>query len=67
MKQERQKKKQSDAMLITLCAGCAQQFFDAGEKFYRADKNQLIKDTCCYCGQHRGWDYIRGEKSNEPY
>lgn len=63
MKQEQQRKKPIDSMLITLCASCAQQFYDSGGHIIRRSNHaQQIKDTCCYCGRRRGWDYTVEQK-----
>jgi DNA-directed RNA polymerase subunit RPC12/RpoP len=51
-------KKHSDAMLLTLCARCAAQFYNSDEHIIRrTDMNQKIKETCTYCGFKQGWDY----------
>jgi len=54
----RKKSNREDAMLITLCGSCAAQFFNSVEhSIRRVNLNQKFKDTCCYCGCRRGWDY----------
>jgi mRNA interferase MazF len=57
------KSKREDAMLITLCARCAAQFYNSEEHVIRrANPNQKIKETCCYCGCRQGWDYTVARK-----
>ncbi len=58
MRKRKRGKNRSGTILLTLCARCAQQFYDSGEHIIRrADPDQMVKDTCCYCGQRQGWDY----------
>jgi mRNA interferase MazF len=52
------KKKNSDIMLLTLCARCATQFYNSGEHIIRrVSPNQKYKKICSYCGQRQGRDY----------
>jgi len=52
------KKKNSDAMLLTLCARCAAQFYNSDEHIvHRANLDQKYKEPCCYCSCRLGWDY----------
>jgi len=52
-------KKPHDEILLTLCATCAQQFFDSPEHYIRrANYEQVIKDECDFCQQRRGYSFI---------
>jgi hypothetical protein len=45
-------------MLLTLCGVCTVQFYDSSEYIVRrVDKNQTVKESCCYCSCRSGWDY----------
>ena len=56
--EERARKKTDDAMLLTLCGKCVSQFYDIPEYVvHRANLEQDFKETCCYCGCRKGWDY----------
>lgn len=57
MKKRNSKRKQGDAMLVTLCGTCVSQFCNSGAHIVRhANPRQAVKDTCCYCGRWLGWD-----------
>lgn len=52
-------KKLEKPILITLCPICAKPFYESGEHFIsRADKTQLKKETCMFCNQRQGYDYL---------
>lgn len=60
--------KNRDAMLLTLCASCARQFYDSPEHtIRRADAGQRFKETCTYCGMKQGYDYtVAHKKGGKP-
>lgn len=48
-----------DAIELCLCGKCASEFFNTpGHYIKRVDKNQVVKDTCTYCNQRMGFDYL---------
>jgi len=48
-----------DEMLLSLCAACAQQFYDSPfHRIRRADRKQKYKDSCDYCCYRNGWDFV---------
>ena len=50
-------------MTLCLCSACVDNFFSAGSYLLRrADPLQVEKDTCTYCNQRRGFDYIVARK-----
>lgn len=53
----------SNPPLITLCGICADNFRSTGVfSLCRADHGQTEKESCVYCGQRRGYDYIMVKK-----
>lgn len=53
------KRNDQEPILITLCAACAAQFYNADVcRIRRADPLQIQKDECTYCGCRRGYDYL---------
>lgn len=53
-------------ILITLCCSCAAQFYYANSyRIQRADRHQVNKEECTYCGCRRGYDYLLYPKINE--
>ncbi|MDO4340735.1 MAG: type II toxin-antitoxin system PemK/MazF family toxin [Eubacteriales bacterium] len=53
-----------DALVMSLCGVCADNFRNTGAYFLRrVDPNQSVKETCTYCNQRRGFDYIVVKKS----
>ncbi|MDD4495712.1 MAG: hypothetical protein PHV32_15475 [Eubacteriales bacterium] len=47
-----------DDMLMCLCSVCRDQFTGIpGTYLKRVDKEQVIKETCTYCGIRKGYDY----------
>ncbi len=58
MRKRKRGKNRNGTILLTLCARCAQQFYDSGEHIIRrADPKETIMETCSYCDQRRGWSY----------
>ena len=48
-----------DALVMSLCSVCAENFRNAGAYFLRrVDPAQTEKDTCSYCNQRRGFDFV---------
>lgn len=51
-------KKRNDTMLLTLCGGCATQFYNSPEHTVRrANPKQDYKEPCVWCSDRFGWDY----------
>ncbi len=45
--------------LMSLCCRCASQFYNSGCcQIRRADRFQMIKDDCTFCGYRKGFDYL---------
>jgi RNase P subunit RPR2 len=60
------KTKKDGKMLLPLCGRCVAQFYNSGaHRVYRVDPKQKIKDTCAYCGQHTGFDYVIKNKEKK--
>ena len=48
-----------EPILITLCGSCVAQFYSvSGYRLQRADRDQVTKEECTYCGCRRGYDYL---------
>lgn len=48
-----------DALIMSLCSVCADNFRNTGAYFLRrVDPGQIQKEKCTYCDQRRGFDYI---------
>ena len=46
-------------LTLCLCSTCVDNFFGTGAyHLKRVDPNQIEKETCTYCNQRRGYDYI---------
>lgn len=46
-------------MTLCLCSTCANNFYGTGDfVIKRINPNALEKDSCTYCGQRQGYDYI---------
>lgn len=59
----KKKQKNSETLLLTLCAACARQFYNSPEHIVRrVNKNQKIKEPCMYCSNGYGWDYYVSRK-----
>jgi hypothetical protein len=53
-------------IILTLCSKCASNFRAIyGGCIKRENLNQLNKDTCDYCQNQRGWDYVLEEKKKD--
>lgn len=53
------KTERSKPILITLCCSCASQFYYTNRyRMRRADRNQINKEECTYCGCRTGYDYL---------
>ena len=53
------KTERSKPILITLCCSCAAQFYSASHyRLRRADRYQVNKEECTYCGCRTGYDYL---------
>lgn len=53
------KTERREPILITLCGSCAAQFYSASRyRLQRADRDQVNKEDCTYCGCRRGYDYL---------
>lgn len=56
----------SDALVMSLCGVCAGNFRDTGAYFLcRVDPEQREKETCIYCNQRRGFDYVVISKASK--
>lgn len=54
------------AMTLCLCHTCVENFFSTGAYFLkRIDPYQTEKDTCTYCSQRTGYDYLVGKKTTD--
>lgn len=54
----------SEAIIMSLCGVCADNFRRAGAYFLcRADPGQIEKEVCTYCNQRRGFDYVVVKKA----
>jgi mRNA interferase MazF len=50
-------------MTLCLCPTCAENFFSTGAYYLkRVDPYKTEKETCTYCNQRRGFDYLVGKK-----
>lgn len=48
-----------DALIMSLCGVCADNFRNTGAYFLRrVDPGQAEKDTCTYCNRRMGYDYV---------
>lgn len=48
-----------EPILITLCHTCAAQFYSTNRyRMRRADRFQVNKEECTFCGCRRGYDYL---------
>ena len=48
-----------DAIIMSLCGVCADNFRNTGAYFLRrVDPNQTAKETCTYCNRRRGYDFV---------
>jgi hypothetical protein len=55
-----------NALVLTLCHTCVQNFRAMGNKFVvQVDYNQQEKDKCAYCNYHYGFDYAIWKKKYE--
>lgn len=55
-----------DALIMSLCSVCADNFRNTGAYFLRrVDPGQIQKEKCTYCDQRRGFDYIVVKKGSE--
>lgn len=56
-------KNRSKPMFLCLCPTCASQFYYS-ELYHirRADRGQIVKDTCMFCNVRKGYDYIVSKK-----
>lgn len=53
------KTERSKPILITLCCSCAAQFYYTNRyRMRRAERNQINKEECTYCGCRTGYDYL---------
>ena len=51
------------AMMLCLCHTCVENFFSTGAYYLkRVDPYKTEKETCTYCNQRRGFDYLVGKK-----
>lgn len=49
----------SDALIMSLCGVCADNFRDTDAYFlHRIDPGQTEKEICTYCSQRRGYEYV---------
>ena len=49
----------NNVIQLSLCDACARQFYSSpGHVVRRTKMNQSIKETCTYCGQRKGFDYM---------
>ena len=50
-------------MTLCLCPTCVENFFSTGAYYLkRVDPYKTEKETCTYCNQRRGFDYLVGKK-----
>lgn len=50
-------------MTLCLCHTCVENFFSTGAYYLkRVDPYKTEKETCTYCNQRRGFDYLVGKK-----
>lgn len=55
-----------DALIMSLCSVCADNFRNTGAYFLRrVNPGQIQKEKCTYCDQRRGFDYIVVKKGSE--
>lgn len=55
-----------DALIMSLCSVCADNFRNTGAYILRrVDPGQIQKEKCTYCDQRRGFDYIVMKKGSE--
>lgn len=55
-----------DALIMSLCSVCADNFRNTGAYILRrVDPGQIQKEKCTYCDQRRGFDYIVVKKGSE--
>lgn len=48
-----------DALIMSLCGTCADNFRSTGAYFLRrADPNQAEKEICTYCNRRNGYDFV---------
>lgn len=48
-----------DALVMSLCSICADNFCNTGAYFLcRLDPGQIQREVCTYCNQRRGFDYV---------
>ena len=53
------KTERATPILITLCGSCAAQFYSVSRyRLQRADRDQVNKEECTYCGCRTGYDYL---------
>lgn len=51
------------SMTLCLCRTCVDNFFNTGAYFLkRIDPYQIVKETCTYCNQRNGYDYLVDKK-----
>lgn len=54
-----------EPIMMTLCCRCFNQFYYTRcYRMERADRDQVVKDVCTYCGYRRGYDYNIYPKRN---
>lgn len=55
-----------DTMVLSLCGVCAENYRNTGAYYLRrVNPEQTEKETCTYCGQRMGYDYVAIRKSKE--
>lgn len=57
-------RKMKEPMVLCLCRRCLNDFRENEDSIIkRVDPNQIEQDTCTFCGQRRGYDYIITDKA----
>ncbi|NCC42895.1 MAG: type II toxin-antitoxin system PemK/MazF family toxin [Clostridia bacterium] len=57
------REKEEKPIELCLCPRCANQFYHApGTIIRRADYDQIVKETCDFCGSRMGYDFYIGRK-----